>query len=334
MSPQNPVTSPWPRRIAWALLLASIPLILFGGTVTTLRAGMAEDGWLRPDGYLLWLYPLELRLRSAGVFVEHHHREIGSLVGLLAIALVLATWIGDKRRSARLLALGTLLAICVQGAIGGFRVLEANPELAFLHGALAHGVFALIGANAVVASRGWVAARPASFRATLRASTDGAMELWRATVLAVAVVYGQIIAGAWLRHSGENLALLVHLILAAAALVAVLAAATSMGRHAAGARADDSGRALLARTARRLKVLLGIQLALGAASAIGVFGFSGGFEAEVSGIELVFSTLHVLFGALLLLQTSNAALWVHRLAAAEERVAPAPSAHLAGGTRP
>ena len=300
--PQNPVTGPWPRRCAWALLAASVPLIVFGGTVTTLRAGMAEDGWLQPDGYLLWLYPLEMRLRNAGVFVEHHHREIGSLVGLLAIGLVIATWVADRRRSARLLALGTLLAICVQGAIGGFRVLEANPDLAFLHGALAHAVFALIGANAVVASRG--------FRTAGAAPPGRSPELQRAARLAVLAVYGQIVAGAWLRHSGLNLALLVHLVLAAAAVVAVLTAATRMGRAAEG----RPERAPLASAARRLKQLIGLQVALGSASAIGVYGFSGGFAGEVSGFELVFSTLHVLFGALLLLQTSNAALWVRRLA--------------------
>ena len=36
--------SPWPRRFALATLAAALPLILFGGTVTTLRQGMAEDG--------------------------------------------------------------------------------------------------------------------------------------------------------------------------------------------------------------------------------------------------------------------------------------------------
>jgi cytochrome c oxidase assembly protein subunit 15 len=330
VSQGDPVTSSWPRRFAWALLLASIPLILFGGTVTTMRAGLAEDGWLQPDGYLLWLYPLEMRLRNAGVFVEHHHREIGSLVGMLAIALVVATWIGDKRRSARLLAVGTLLAICVQGAIGGFRVLEANPDLAFLHGALAHAVFALIGANTVVASRTWIAAQRGRVAGPAAGPTGGEVDLRRATALALAAVYGQIVAGAWLRHSGENLALLVHLILAAAALVAVLAAAAGMARAEGSEGGPEGG--VLARGARRLKTLLALQLGLGVASAIGVYGFSGGFEAEISGFELVASTLHVLFGALLLLQTSNAALWVRRLAADEAHLAVAPSA-LAGGTR-
>ena len=76
--------SPWPRRLAWATLLAALPLVLFGGTVTTLRAGMAIDGWFvlepgRGDHFLL-AYPLEKWLRDPGTFTEHTHRLFGVLV--------------------------------------------------------------------------------------------------------------------------------------------------------------------------------------------------------------------------------------------------------------
>jgi cytochrome c oxidase assembly protein subunit 15 len=293
---QTTSTSPWPRRFALATLWASVPLILFGGTVTTLRAGMAEDGWLAPDGYWLWLYPLELRLRSAGVFVEHHHREIGSLVGLLAIGLVFSTWRCDRRRSTRGLALATLAAIGLQGTIGGLRVLENDPSLAFLHGALAHAVFALIGANACLLAADWPTAG--------RTVSDRAGALSRATLTGVLVVYAQIVAGAWLRHSGAPAALALHLVLAAAVLFEVLRAA----RHLA-----QAGSERLARAARRLRLLVGLQLLLGAAAALGVYGYSGGFQGQVSGFELVFATLHVLVGALLLWQTLAAALWTRRL---------------------
>jgi cytochrome c oxidase assembly protein subunit 15 len=297
------VTSPWPRRIALALLWVSIPLFLFGGTVTTLRAGMAEDGWLRPDGYFLWLYPLDMRLRDVGTFVEHHHREIGSLAGLLAIALVVVTWIWDRRRAARFLALGTLFAICVQGAIGGFRVLEANPDLAFLHGALAHGVFELIGCHALLASKAWRRAEPGA----------GNADLNRLTLLAALAVYLQIVAGAWLRHSGAPVALMVHLMLAAVAVVAALQASAQLSQ-----RESEP----LKNAGRNLKRLVGIQVLLGLGSAVSVYGFSGGFEGRVSAGEVVFSTLHVLFGALLLLQSVTAALWARRVAAEELRLSP------------
>ena len=153
-------TSRWPSRLARWTLYAAIPLVLFGGTVTTMRAGMAEDGWWTPDGHLLWLYPWAMRIRNAGVFVEHHHRELGSLVGLLSLVTVIATWCFEKRWGPRLLALAGLTAVSVQGAIGGFRVLENDPQLAFLHGALGQAVFTLLAVVAIGLSSTGLAVAP------------------------------------------------------------------------------------------------------------------------------------------------------------------------------
>jgi len=312
--------SPWPRRFAVWTLLASLPLILFGGTVTTLRAGMAEDGWLTPDGYLLWMYPLEMRLRNAGVFVEHHHREIGSLVGLLVIGLVVTTFAFDKRRSARWLAVGTLVAICAQGALGGFRVLENSPDLAFLHGAFAHAVFALIGTNAIVAGAAWRNFEPRAPRAR------GAGDAWltparvcRVTALAVPAVYAQIVVGAWLRHSGAQAALGLHLFLVAFVIFTVLRSQAALSATALEPEAERLGE--LRASAARLRLLLGLQVLLGLAAAVAVYGFSGGFDAEVSLGEMIFATLHVLFGALLLRETVTGALWARRALAFEPALA-------------
>ena len=316
------VTSPWPRRFALATLGFTIPLILFGGTVTTLREGMAEDGWLRPDGYLLWLYPIELRLRNVGTFVEHHHREFGSLVGLMAIGLVISTLRCDRRRSARWLAVATLTAICIQGAIGGFRVLENNPDLAFLHGAVAHGVFALIGANVFVSSAAWRERRGAD-RASASAhaaheAPAGTVRLHRVTLLASLAVYAQIVAGAWVRHTGAALALGLHFFLAALVVVELLRAGRAL---------DGTGLERLAGFARRTRRLVVLQIALGFGAAIGVYGFSGGYEGQVSAFELVFATSHVLIGALLLWQTVGAAMWSrHLLPARATAVLGGPSA--------
>src|SRR5688500_7568632 len=87
-------TSAWRRRLALATLALALPLAFFGGSVTTLGAGLAIDGWLilepgRGD-WFLWFYPLEQWFRDVGTFVEHSHRLLGSGVGLLAIATAVA----------------------------------------------------------------------------------------------------------------------------------------------------------------------------------------------------------------------------------------------------
>ena len=309
--------SPWPGRLALWTFVASVPLILFGGAVTTMRAGMAEDGWLRPDGYLLWLYPWAMRIRDAGVFVEHHHRELGSLVGLLSIATVVVTFAQDRRRSARTLAMGALLAIAGQGAIGGFRVLENNPELAFLHGALAQAVFAFLAVVALVLSRGW---------RSVGSSVDGEADRgpgteWRAdprlrglASVALLATFGQAVLGAWLRHGHSALALALH----ATGAIAVAAAIVATGlrfRRASDAAADPSVARLARRAGRHLFVLLGLQVALGIASTVAIYGVSGGMRSSrISSAELVFATLHVAVGALLLASLARAAVWAWRLA--------------------
>jgi cytochrome c oxidase assembly protein subunit 15 len=268
--------SPWPRRLALATLLAAVPLVFFGGSVTTLHAGLAIDGWLvlepgRGD-HFLWLYPVDKWFRDVGTFVEHTHRLFGSLVGLLAVATLVATFALDRRRMTRALATAAFLAVVVQGVIGGLRVLEKSEDLAFLHGAIAQAVFALLGAS-------WLAA-------VLPRERAGSLRLaW----LAALSVYAQIVAGAWLRHGGGVPALAVHGILAAVVGILVTLLARSFT-----AEASDLRRALLA--------LLTIQFALGFAA----FGVVWLGPERASGAapglgSSVFPTLHVLVGGSLLL---------------------------------
>lgn len=282
-SPTNSRASTWPRRFALGAAAAAVPLFVFGGAVTTLEAGMAVEGWLNAEGHFLPLFPVEKWLRDPGTFVEHTHRLFGMLVGLFAIGLVVSTWLTDRRRAARALATLSLLAVCAQGTLGGFRVLENSPRLAFLHGVLGQGVFALLAVTAAYLSR-----RGAPTAST----TSGAAGLRRLALFAFAGVYAQIAVGAWYRHGlrptpeeGVEARLMLHL--AGAMVVFGLLAALS------GALAREEGQPSLAGAAGRLRWLLGLQLAL---------GFGAWTGRGLPAAELVFSVLHVLVGALLLAQ--------------------------------
>jgi heme A synthase len=314
----SPVPSRWPARLAAWTALAAIPLVLFGGSVTTLRAGMAESGWLAPDGYFLWLYPLDMRVRDLGTFVEHHHREIGSLVGLLAIASALAALRWERGAIRWLPAVG-LLAVCVQGLIGGLRVLEASPELAFLHGALAQAVFALLASVALCLSP--------RYRESALASCEAGPGLRRTAITASGVVYAQIVLGAWFRHSNASIALALHVLGA----VAVIGVTMALVRALATAQ-RESGSAALATTKRRIFALVWTQVALGILATLMIFEVSGGPNGAVSVGEAVFATLHVAVGALLLSQTVAAVLWARRLASSPQ-AAPTLTPSTAGATR-
>jgi cytochrome c oxidase assembly protein subunit 15 len=325
----TPRTEPsWSRRLAWAVVLAALPLVLFGGTVTTLRAGMAIDGWWvlepgRGDHFLL-LYPVEKWFRDPGTFSEHTHRLFGTLVGLLAIAYVLVATLRDRRREVVALAVASLVAICAQGALGGFRVLENSQDLAFLHGSFAQAVFALLCVNLVVTSRGWAELAP------VPGTRAAAARTW--SWIAAGVAYVQIVLGAWLRHSGAMLPLVLHLVFVVGVIVAVLLAARMLGLAHSEAVERGADLSPLARARRRLHVLLAVQIGLGGLATLAVLVLSGGFQGSVSTAEMIFATGHVLFGALLLAQCVAAAVWAQHLGATAD--APATHGHPSlGGVR-
>jgi cytochrome c oxidase assembly protein subunit 15 len=291
------VTSPWPRRIALSAWLGALPLVVLGGAVTTLRQGMVIEGWITGlDGeHFLLAYPFEKWFSDAGHFSEHTHRLFGALVGLLSIAYVVATHRARAPKARVAWAWIALLAVCAQGAIGGFRVLENSPDLAFLHGAIAQVVFAVLAVNLVLSAPDWAERRAVA--------TPAADSLRRLSCVAVVAVYAQIVLGAWLRHTGSEVALVAHLAFAVIATGAVVALARAL---------RESGDTTLVRQGRRALVLAAVQVGLGLAALIAIFLVSGGFTSEVSAAETITATAHVLFGALVLQSTVAAAMWIHR----------------------
>ena len=290
---------PWPARLALGTFLSALPLVLFGGSVTTLGAGMAVEGWLVAEGHFMVLFPVEEWFRDTATFVEHTHRLFGVLVGLFAVATVVATFLRDRRASVRAFSLAGLLAVCGQGTLGGFRVLENSPHLAFLHGALAQAVFALLFAGWLVQRRSWRASAPEP------GATRPSVGLVGLSALTAVAVYGQVFLGAWYRHQlrpspqeGAGQALVLHLAAAFAVtgLVVVLALALSQ-------RAEPR----LRRLARGLFAVLGLQVLLG------LVAWLGYQPAGVGPLEWIVSVGHVLGGGLLLSGTVAAALWTLRL---------------------
>lgn len=105
---QQPMTStdslsPVPSRLnqltAVGMLLASFPLIFLGGLTTSHGAGMAVPDWPNTYGYNMWLFPPSMWI--GGIFYEHTHRLLGTLVGLLSIAFVLACYAPARKPGVR-----------------------------------------------------------------------------------------------------------------------------------------------------------------------------------------------------------------------------------------
>lgn len=303
--------SNWPTAFALVVAAGTLLLISLGGTVTGLGAGLAVPDWPNSFGYNMFLYPLS---RMTGdVYFEHAHRLFGSLLGLATLTFAIYIACVERRTWVKLLAGAALIAVIVQGLLGGLRVtgrltlstapehLAPNLALAVVHGILAQLFLALIAALAVVLSHGWRTG-------TYNSLPDRADAEARAGWWAVAALVCQLVLGALLRHTGQNWALALHITMA----VAVVGLA---GWFAL--RAGSGGKPPVV---RRLGMLV---LALLAAQFVFGFGALAGLSLEdaarTSRLQALLTTLHQSTGALLLAATT--ALLVTRLPAPGSRPA-------------
>ncbi len=235
----------------WFALIATVftwPLLFVGGLVTTYKVGMAVPDWPTTFGMNMFLY--DMTRASWGVFGEHTHRLYGAAVGFFTILLMIDFLIFERRRWMKAMGVVALLAVIGQGLLGGLRVTRGSTLLAAVHGCTAQAFFALMVGLCVWTGRSW-------FNRERTKSGSGRMRRMSAGLLAL--VYSQVLVGAWLRHYSKVDALWVHSAMAVAvlALGAVTVASVFRGR-------SDRPELVLAGWA--LSVALGLQIVLGIAA--------------------------------------------------------------------
>ena len=148
--------SRWPRRWAVLLVCATFPLIWVGGLVTTYKAGMAVPDWPNTYGYNLFLYPWQTWLSGPfDLFVEHGHRLLAVLIGLVTIGLVISVCRSEKRDWLKILSAGALVAVVAQGVLGGARVRLDERTLALVHACTGPAFFALVVVVACTLANSW-----------------------------------------------------------------------------------------------------------------------------------------------------------------------------------
>ncbi|MEX0936718.1 MAG: COX15/CtaA family protein [Pirellulales bacterium] len=265
--PSPQLAGTWSHRLAVVLAGLTFPLIWVGGLVTTTDAGMSVPDWPNTYGYNLFLYPWQTWLFGPwDLFVEHGHRLLASLVGLVTIALAVVLWRTDPRQSLRIAGLVAVAGVVGQGVLGGMRVLMDERTLAMIHGCVGPAFFAFVVTLCVVTSRRW---RSPSADMPPRAASG----MKQVAVVTVVVAYLQLMLGAVLRHmpAGSQpglfrAAVFFHLIMAAALAVQVV-----LLRRQAG-YTGDAGLATR-RAANGLLALVAFQIALGSATWIAKYGW-------------------------------------------------------------
>jgi cytochrome c oxidase assembly protein subunit 15 len=187
----------WLHRYCRLLVVATLLLVAAGGMVTSTNSGLSVPDWPTTYGRQMFAFPLSQM--AGGIFYEHGHRLIASTVGMLTIGLVIFLWRVEPRAWVRRLGWLALGAVIAQGVLGGLTVLLMLPDaISISHAGLAQIFFALTVTLALVTSRTW--------RQPPQAPVDDA-SLRRRMVILTALVYGQILLGATMRHTGAGLAI-------------------------------------------------------------------------------------------------------------------------------
>ena len=297
----------WLHR--WSVLLVCLvwPLVWVGGLVTTYDAGMSVPDWPGTYGYNLFLYPVETWLWGPfDLFIEHGHRLLAALVGFLTIVALVIAWLSEPRRWVIWLTAGALVAVILQGVLGGMRVELDDRTLAMLHGCVGPAFFALCTSLAVVTSRWWwTEGQPGTLHR---------LPVWIAGSLAV-IAYVQLVLGAQLRHVSLTASPGIFTHTAAThLLVALLLWGLSI---ALAVRLRGCGDLTLSRPALALIGLLGLQIGLGLATWVVNYGFpvlrqwppAAGYLVEAKGFgESLTITAHVATGSLIL--ATSVMLWL------------------------
>jgi heme a synthase len=310
------LSSPWPHRLAWAAACGVFPLIWMGGLVTTYGAGMAVPDW--PTTYESWFYPLQKWIwrTSSDLFLEHGHRTLAQLVGLISIILLVAVFRCEKRKSVRWLAIIILGGMLFQGTLGGFRVLWDERLLARIHGCTAPIVFCICTLMATMTSKAW-----------RNSATHENHAAWRQmswlTPLLAGLVYLEIIFGTLLRHplidAWSNWSL--FWIWSKVITVGILFLGIIYLLYVARRRFQDVP--ILRRRAALFATLFFVQVVLACTTWVANYGWPKWFTDNIVNwnytvvrggvLQVWITTAHAAVGSLVLVAAFNLAVWSWRL---------------------
>lgn len=261
-------------------------LIVAGGLVTSQNAGLSVPDW--PLSYGRWMPQM-----VGGIFYEHGHRMIATTVGFLIIVLNVWLWMSGARRPLRILGLTALIAVIVQGVLGGLTVLLELPVyISVFHACLAQIVFCIVVTLALLTSRLWQRLDSSEW--------VGQAPSFEFARFLTAAIFVQVILGAALRHSGtvdgvkalhlNSMALVLHIL--GACIVSLLIAISAFPVL----RGSVEG--LAARFNILLSGLLVIQLGLGMGALIVRLGAPT--RIQPMPVDVAITTGHLALGSLML----------------------------------
>jgi cytochrome c oxidase assembly protein subunit 15 len=284
----------------FALLLAfwTLLLVVAGGLVTSNDAGLSVPDWPLSYGKLM-------PKMEGGIFYEHGHRMVATIDGMLMVAMCIWLWMKEDRRWMKWLGTLAVIAVILQGVLGGLTALYLlPPAISVSHACLAQLYFSTTCAMALFTSREWLAGA--------HEITEKPDEPIRSLALLVPLcVLGQLALGAAARH--KALGTIWHIcgssIVTGVVLWFAVRILLNYSDHLA---LRKSALALLAFTF--LQVFLGIAAYMSRIATVDA--------PQPMPIMILFTVLHVATGALTMAAGVLAAIEVYRNVRPQQQFAP------------
>lgn len=180
------------HRLVLTTLLFTYALLIIGGLVHPTGSSLACPDWPLCYGQV---FPA----MQGGVAYEHGHRLLAAWIGLLTLALALILWrLGREEPALRRWGLVALVAVNLQAILGGVTVLLRLPLLVSVgHFAISMLFFVLL---IFLALR----TRAPKTTNSVNVATSASNRRWAS--VALVAVYGQLLLGAFTRHTKAGLA--------------------------------------------------------------------------------------------------------------------------------
>jgi cytochrome c oxidase assembly protein subunit 15 len=195
------------HRFALVLAASTFLLLIAGALVTSNDAALSVPDW--PLSYGSLTPPM-----VGGIRYEHTHRVVAAAVGLLTVVMAVLLWRKEVRPWVRWFGAAAVLAVCLQGLLGGMTVLlKLHYGFPVEHASLAQLFFGCVVAIAFFTSRWWVSSQPAL-------QDRLAPSVYTVALLNSAVIFLQVVLGAGFRH--KNIPIWPHLLGAVAVTGSVM----------------------------------------------------------------------------------------------------------------
>ena len=186
------------RYLSKILVFSTLFLIFVGALVKSHEVGLSVPDWPTTYGYQMFSFPFSDMV--GGIFYEHGHRMIATIVGFMTLILSVIVYFSNSRIWIKKIAFLALGLVILQGIFGGLTVLLFLPAyISIIHAILAQTFLMLTILIAYSLSK--------ESMNKLDEEKINYIFLTRPAAYVIITIYLQLILGAITRHTESGLAI-------------------------------------------------------------------------------------------------------------------------------